>query len=197
VEQVVATVHGTSDRLDVTITWTGGSPTHHRTARRVKRYEQLEDFEKLLARVRELHAAGRTCEAIAERLNAEGFHAPYATRIFSKKNVGRLLRKYFPSNCHRRSSLRESLQSDEWLPNELARRVGIGKTTIHRWIEFGWVRHRIIPHGHRRLHACWADAAELARLTKLAKTPRHWYDPPLPGRLTTPGPTPKTTPPPR
>lgn len=191
VEQVVATVHGKSDRLDVIITWTGGSQTHHQTARRVKRYEQLADFEKLLKRVRELHEAGQTCEVIAEHLNAEGFHAPYATRVFRKKNVGRLLRKYFPTERKRVSRLKQFLKPDEWLPNDLAQRIGIGKTTMHRWMELEWIHYRAVPRTARPLYACWADAAEIERLTELAKTPRHWYDPPLPSRLTKPGPKPK------
>jgi hypothetical protein len=190
VEQVVATVQGQSDRLDVAITWTGGHTTRHQTTRRVKRYEQLADFDKLLSRVRQLRGAGQTCEAIAERLNAEGFHAPYRTRVFHKKNVGRFVRKYFAEGRPVQRRVKHLLKPDEWPPLDLARRIGVGKTVLYRWMERGWIHYRVVP-APRPLYVCWADAGEIERLTCLVKSPRHWYDPPLPHRLTTPRPKPK------
>jgi hypothetical protein len=77
------------------------------------------------------------------------------------------------------------LARDEWFVNDLARRLGIGRSTLHRWIRQGWVRYRQPP-GYRAAFICWADKAELRRLTELSRTPQHWYDLPVPGRLTTP-----------
>ncbi len=186
VEQVVATVRGQSDRLDVAITWTGGHVTQHETIRRVKLYEQLADFDKLLARVRQFHETGQTCEAIAEQLNAEGFHAPYRTRVFHKKNVGRFIRKYLTVDRPVRRRVRHLLKPDEWTPVDLAHRIGIGKTALYRWMERQWIHYRVVP-APRPLYVCWADVREVERLTELVKRPRHWYDPPVPSRLTTPG----------
>jgi DNA invertase Pin-like site-specific DNA recombinase len=185
VEEVEAAVEGTSDRLQVKITWVGGATTDHVTSRRVKRYEQLVNFEQLLARVKEFHTAGKTAEAIAQQLNAEGFHSPYGNRLFLKKNVGNFIRKYIHHVPHAQKRWKQKLKPHEWYRDDLCRHLKIRKGTLHRWISKGWVHYRVLE-GPRTHYACWADAAELKRLTELAKTPCHWYDPPLPSRLTTP-----------
>ena len=185
VEQVVANVVDKTDRVCATITWTGGQNTAHETSRRVKRYEQLADFDRLLQRVRELRDTGHTGLAISEHLNAEGFHTPYGTRQFRKKNVECFIRKYLSRGRQTHQRLKHLLKNHEWAPIDLARLLGLGKTTIYKWMELGWVHYRKVPYS-RPLYACWADQGELERLTELAKTPRHWYDSPLPSRLTTP-----------
>ena len=75
-----------------------------------------------------------------------------------------------------------------WPPYS-ASKLGIGKNTLHAWLQRGWVRYRRLP-GYRGRCVCWADAGELERLGRLARTPRGWWDPPLPSELTTPKPLP-------
>jgi hypothetical protein len=72
---------------------------------------------------------------------------------------------------------------------DLAGKLGIGKNTLHAWLQRGWVRYRRLP-GYRGRCVCWANAGELERLGRLADTPRGWWDPPLPSELTTPKPVP-------
>lgn len=186
VQEVLATTEGNSDVLNVQITWVGGHVTTHQTRRRVKRYEQMVDFTKLVARVREMREAGLPSEEIAEKLNAEGFRCPYGPRGFWKKNVQRFIRKHLgggtPSMRH---LLKRLLRPDEWLVSELAEELGLGPTTIHHWMQWGWIEYRQVPYG-RKLHACWADANDLNRLHELARRPRNWFDPALPSWLTTP-----------
>jgi hypothetical protein len=55
------------------LTWVGGQASEHEVLRPVLAYEQMAGFDRLLARIRELHALGQSFVAIAERLNAEGF----------------------------------------------------------------------------------------------------------------------------
>ena len=76
VERVEVAVEGVTDRVGVTITWAGGQQTRHEVTRPVSRYDQTADFDRLMARVRQLRTAGQTCAAIADRLNAEGFRPP-------------------------------------------------------------------------------------------------------------------------
>jgi DNA invertase Pin-like site-specific DNA recombinase len=188
VQEVLATTEGTSDRLTLRITWVGGHVTEHHTRRRVKRYEQLIDFPQLVARLCELRAANLSSDQIADRLNAEGFQCPYDPRGFQRKNVQRLMMKHLGGGpLSPRRVLKRQFRPDEWLASELAAALKVSRTTIHGWMTAGWVEYRRVPCAHARpRYACWADAAELTRLRALARTPRHWYDPPLPGWLTTP-----------
>src|SRR4029077_16769066 len=71
VERVEVEIEGVSDRVRVTITWAGGQHTHHELIRPVGRYEQTADFNRVMARVRELRAVGRSFVAIARQLNTE------------------------------------------------------------------------------------------------------------------------------
>ena len=49
-DQVTILVEGRSERAAITCHWAGGVPTRHDLRRPVARFEQLHDFERLLAR---------------------------------------------------------------------------------------------------------------------------------------------------
>jgi DNA invertase Pin-like site-specific DNA recombinase len=185
VERVEATVEGVSDRVRVTITWAGGQQTNHEVIRPVARYGQAADFDRLLDRVRQLRAEGLSFAVIAERLNAEGFHPPKEAERFHKNIVSRLARRYMTGDQSPLHSSRAALGRDEWFVIDLAKRLEIGKTTLHAWLHEGWVRYRRLP-GYRGRCVCWADPDELERLGRLARTPRTWWAPTLPSELTTP-----------
>jgi hypothetical protein len=185
VERVEVAVEGDSDRVRVTITWVGGQSTSHELTRPVQRYEQTTDFGRLMARIMELRAAGQTSAAIAECLNTEGFHPPKGAVGFHKDIVSRLVRRNAPGDRPPRESDRAALDRDEWFVIDLAKRLGIGKNALHAWLQRGWVRYRRLP-GYRGRCVCWADAGELERLGRLARTPRGWWAPALPSELTTP-----------
>jgi DNA invertase Pin-like site-specific DNA recombinase len=189
VERVEVAVEGVSDRVRVTIIWAGGQPTHHELTRPVGRYEQTADFDRLMARIGELRARGQTSAAIADRLNAEGFRPPKGGVRFHRDIVSRLVRRHTPGDPPLRKSDRTALGQDEWFVIDLAGHLGIGKNTLHAWLQRGWVRYRRLP-GYRGRCVCWADAEELERLGRLARTPRGWWDPALPSELTTPKPLP-------
>ena len=75
VEKIVVDV-GDHESVDVTIHWTGGFTSQHEIARSVSQYEQLQEFDQLVTRIRTLHAAGEPIPAIARQLNEEGFTPP-------------------------------------------------------------------------------------------------------------------------
>ena len=79
------------------------------------------------------------------------------------------------------------LEGGERFAVDLASELGIPKNLLHLWIRRGWVRHRRLD-GYRAPCICWADADELRRLHRLYRTPRGWWDPPLPRELITPKP---------
>jgi hypothetical protein len=187
VERVEVQVEGVSDRVRVTINWAGGQQTRHEVTRPVGRYEQTTDFGRLMARIMELRAAGQTSAAIAECLNTEGFHPPKGAVGFHKDIVSRLVRRNAAGDRPPRELDRAALDRDEWFVIDLAKRLGIGKNALHACLQRGWVRYRRLP-GYRGRCVCWADAGELERLGRLARTPRGWWDPALLSELTTPKP---------
>lgn len=183
VERVETSVERNSDRLEVTITWTGGQQIHHEVSRPVKNYRQIADFDRLVTRIKELQAGGHSRETIGDLLNTEGFHPTCGAERFNPGILSRFVRRYIASGrvC---TQVRPALEQNEWFVNDLAKHLEIGRSTLYRWVRQGWVRYRQPP-GYRAAFICWADKAELRRLTELARTPQHWYDPPVPDRLTT------------
>ena len=59
----------------------------------VRRFEQLANFDQLLARAVALRTAGTTAEQIAARLNAEGFR-PATRSAFNAPMIRRLLQRH-------------------------------------------------------------------------------------------------------
>jgi hypothetical protein len=124
VERVEVTVEGNSDGVHVTITWVGGHQSHHQVIRPVQRYEQAADFERLMARVRELRSEGLTCAVIAEHLNAEGYRPSHRTTRFHKDIVARLLRG--ARNSPARKADQSILGKDEYFVRDLPGGWGSG-----------------------------------------------------------------------
>jgi hypothetical protein len=185
VERVEVAVEGTIDRVRVSIAWAGGQRTSHTVTRPVLRYEQTSDFSRLMARIQELRAEGRTFAAIAERLNAEGFRPPRGAGRFHKDIVSLIVRRRTLGYRPPPKSDRSALGPDEWFVVDLAREVGIPKNTLHAWRQRGWVSFRRPP-GPRTPCACWADPEELDRLRRLARAPKGWWEPAPILQLTTP-----------
>jgi DNA invertase Pin-like site-specific DNA recombinase len=186
VEEVVVTVQGDSERVDVTIHWAGGQTTQHQVVRPVKRYEQLADYGRLCKRIDELREGGLSLAEVAGRLNAEGFRPPKRSKTFNGPIVGQLLWRRGARGPRPRALAESGLLGEhEWLLTDLARKGGMPPVTLHRWIRVGWVHARKLPTpgGH---WAIWADAEELERMSRLRSCPRGWSDEPILAELTKP-----------
>lgn len=169
VARVVVTPAGTSEQVQVTTEWVGGSETTGLIARPITRTADLSTYAAVCARVRALTADGLAAAAVAECLNAEGYRPARGER-FGVQTV-RDLRRQLGVSAHRpRGRTRDGLGPDEWWRADLAERLGIAKTTLEHWIVQGWVRARQEPRGLRRW-IVWADAAELQRLDWLRQRP--------------------------
>jgi len=88
-EQVAVTVEGNTDRVDVELQWAGGFVSRDTLSRPVQTYEQLSNYDELVARINALRAEGKKLPEIAATLNAEGFHPPKRTRKFTKAILSR------------------------------------------------------------------------------------------------------------
>ena len=188
VQQVMIDVQGTTDRVDVTIDWTGGFTSQHELSRPVLRYSQLADYDRMISRIEELRKGGLSYAAIAEHLNREGFRPTKQAQRFQSDLVSGVMRRHYKVSSGPRSRVPAGLlKENEWLVIGLAQELEMPKNTLIAWIRQGWVRVvRQLP-GYRGRIICWADADDLDRLRQLQQTKRGWWDPPLPPDLITPG----------
>ena len=79
-DEVVVTVEGESDRTEVELHWAGGFVSHHALSRSVQTYEQLSNYQELVAHIEQLRGERKTLTEIAASLNAEGFRPPKRAR---------------------------------------------------------------------------------------------------------------------
>lgn len=171
IERVEVAVQGETEWADVAIHWAGGFISRHEIRRPVRRLEQLRDFSALMARVLELHRAGKASSEIADRLNAEGFHPAKRRETFNNSMVRQMLSRQFRSGPRPRSLTEASpLQDHEWWLTDLARELRIPVPTVHSWLRRSWIISRKLP-GPAGRWILWADADELDRLRRLRGCP--------------------------
>lgn len=174
----VEAVNGT-ERLAVTIHWSGGFTSHHESRRSVQAFEDLEDSAALLRRAQELYNQGYSEGDIVTQLNREGFR-PARAGAFTKTSLPAL------KLLLRRRGLigdRPKLPLNFWRATRLANALGVGRSTLTQWRHRGWVQ--AAPAGSRWIY--WADGTEINRLRELMSsyTNGHSY----PKHLTTPSQT--------
>ena len=170
IEHVTVTVDKASERVDVELHWTGGLVEPHILSRPVKRYDLQGDYPRLVEKLRLWGAEGLSAAAIADGLNAEGFRPPKRAKRFSSAMVRRLLWHLDLTRRQPHGSA-AGLGRDEYRPGGLARRLGISRDTVRRWLRAGWLTARRDAEGQ---HVIWADASELRRLHELHRLPRTW-----------------------
>jgi hypothetical protein len=177
VEQVVVEVMGQSERVTVSIRWTGGFESEHEIRRAVGKFEQLESADEIRSRIIALKQQGHTHEAVARQLNTEQFRSTSGGE-FTSPIISQLCCK-FRAEGHLQDDA--ATTSDHWKLGQLAKQLGIPSATLSTWRRRGWV------HADRRggRWILWADEKELQRLHRLADHNRIGLQP-TPSRLTTP-----------
>ena len=186
IERVEVAVQGQTEWVDVAVHWSGGFVSRHEVRRPVRRLEQLRDYSALMDRVLELHRAGLTSGAIADRLNVEGFRPAKRRETFNRSMVRQMLSRRFRSGpCPRALTESSPLEDQEWWLTDLARELGMPVPTVHCWLRRGWISARKLAGAGGRW-ILWADDKELDRLRRLRASPRSWSDQPYPPELTTP-----------
>src|SRR5262249_61005299 len=119
----------------------GGLISTHQLAGPVSRYDQQTNYPRLVQRLREMCAQRHSASAIAARLNAEGFRPPKRTQQFTAAMVQRL-RLRLGLRRRQRHGSREGLSRHEYRPTELARRLGVSRDLVRRWLRVGWLNVR-------------------------------------------------------
>jgi DNA invertase Pin-like site-specific DNA recombinase len=150
-ERVVIRVHGESERADLACHWAGGVVTKHTLIRPVRRFEQLEHFDQMLAQITEMRSQGATAQCIADRLNAEGwrppkkhtFDAAMIRRLLQRRGLG-TKRPIWSGNVPRIDETEMTLQ-------ELADRLGAHRQTVYGWLRRGKLTGRLAQVGTQRI----------------------------------------------
>ncbi len=167
-ERVTVEVDKESNQVKVRLQWMGGVQTEQAIARPVARYSQGSDQSRLVSRLKELCKKGLSSSEIAANLNAEGFRPARQAKEFNGAIVLRL-RKQLGLSTGVRHGGKEGLGKQEYRPGGLAKKLGVPRDAVKRWMRRGWVNVRRDDRGH---HVIWADADELRRLRQLHRLPR-------------------------
>jgi hypothetical protein len=161
IDQVLVEVRGNSERVAVTIRWSGGFESHHEIRRPVGKFEQLEAADEIRSRIIALKQQGYPHHAVARHLNDEHFHSA-SGGPFTVPIVSQLCRK-FRAESHLID--KPTVPGDRWKLGDLAKHLRIKPETLSTWRRRGWLYAEKI--GQRWI--LWADAEELNRLQQLAE----------------------------
>src|SRR5215467_14547628 len=174
IEKITVAVAGTSELVDVTITWAGAHQTTGQAVRPVARLDQLSYYPALLARVTELAQAGQNNPQIAGVLNAEGFRPPKRTSRFTGGQVRTLItQRGIRSQRNGRPAVLTSLAPGQWSVPGLAAELGMPTATIYNWIYRGWITARHAPRTRNWIIA--ADGEQMRQLRERRARPPGFY----------------------
>lgn len=178
VDKVIVTVLGTSERVQATIVWAGGSTTSGELVRPVQRLNQMSYYPQLVDRIRELAGQGIGASRITDSLEAEGYRPAKGGNRITSNTIRNLMRQLGCSagrvHRHRPAPPGEDPGPDEWWLKHLATELDMATATLYNWINRGWITtrrescwpHRLIAH---------ADQQELAELRERRTRPPGWY----------------------
>ena len=172
---------GRTERVSVTVRWTGGVVSVHHVNKSVFSYEQLHDFQRLSARIRELKDAGQQSGEIAAQLNAEGYRAARGDGRFTADRVRQVVSRLGLGRPKPATPGQEArLRSGEVWMTELACELKIPIPTLTAWCRKGWVHARKVMTPDPR----WAvkiDAGRAGQASSPARGPRLGDGAPIPG----------------
>ncbi len=171
---VVEVIEGT-ERLAVTVHWSGGCTSQHETRRTVMSFDELENAESLFSRARELYNSGCPRTEMIRQLNDEGYRSARKEQ-FTDSSINAL---FLALRRKGMIGAKPVLSGPWWRSGDLSQKLGIKPSTLTGWRHQGWVQAKQI--GSRWIY--WADTDEMQRLQKLASYPAGILKP---GELTSP-----------
>jgi DNA invertase Pin-like site-specific DNA recombinase len=118
-----------ADAVEVKIVWVSGAYSELTIHPAVQRTADLADYDRLIARLAELSAAGYGDQEIAQRLGAEGFRGARSTRL-SGDMVGKLRRANSVPSLRTRFRQQARFEG-QWTTAGLARHLGVSR----RWLD--------------------------------------------------------------
>jgi len=157
-------------RLEVQIVWVSGASSQHSVRPGLQSTADLEEYERLLERLRELSSAGYDDGVIAERLAEEGFRGARSEHL-SADTVGKLRRQHKIISL--RATYRQQAQIDgQWTVAGLIRELGVNRRRVYELIERGVVPARQDPQSRHYLIPDDPEVLALLKGTVASSVPR-------------------------
>ncbi len=182
VDRVVVQAEGTSEQVQVRIVWVGGGQTDGVVRRSVAQLARLRGYPQLCQRVADLTRRQLSAPAIAQQLEEEGYTSARVGNRLGAAGVRTIQERLDLRGRRVRPHSRNGLGPQEWWVSELVSQCGVARSTIHHWLQQGWLRARREEAPQRRW-IIWADAAEVERLrawqqrSVADKTRQRWTHP--------------------
>jgi DNA invertase Pin-like site-specific DNA recombinase len=172
IERITVDAIGSSERVNVVVTWAGGACSTHEIIRPVAKLEQLSYYPELCQRVRCLAGEGLDAKRIAVQLNTEGFRPPKRREDFVAQGVRDLMRRLGLRSSRAPSKNFENLGEHKWTLPGLATVIGMPSMTLYNWVRRGWVK---AQQQDSKRWIVWADEREIERLRERHKRPAGYY----------------------
>jgi hypothetical protein len=165
IERVELTRRGGTELIDVVVHWRGGGVGRHVARQRVRGYQNLGRYAELRDRVAGLRASGASSTDIAAALNREGFAMPRG-EAFNGCAVRRLCRQIQLAGRPAESRDSGGPKAGEWWLPDLAVALGVPRSVLYRWREWGYVIARQRA-GDQTQWVVRAGTGEMRRLRRL------------------------------
>lgn len=136
IERIVVEVIGCTERLSVTVHWSGGYISQHETRRTVSTFDELEDSEALFRRAQKLYNSGCPRSELIRCLNNECFR-PARKSQFTETSINALMLVLRRKGMIR---TRPEVAKPFWKSTELSKELGIKPSTLTGWRRRGWVQ---------------------------------------------------------
>jgi DNA invertase Pin-like site-specific DNA recombinase len=174
IDQVVVTVIGESEKVEVQINWAGGHQSQTTLIRPVARLEQLSYYKELCQKVAELHSKGMKSAAIAHQLTKEGWRPPKRRKTFNGFSVSTILSRLGLTNARYSRTKERSQEKNLWSLNELAQKLDMPSITLYSWLKKGQLdAYQDTSHPYK-IWTIRADEKEIERLRALRAKPKKW-----------------------
>lgn len=176
IERVLVTVIEDTEKVQVEVHWLGGHKTKTQINRPVSRLDQMSDYQALMARVKLLQSQGHNAPAIAETLNAEGWHPPKRRETYNAPMVRSLLsRQGLGTGTQKQQhTIDIKRKAHEWTLKELGIQLQIPEPTLYAWLYKGQLKGRKVKVASRSIWLIHLDDREQEQLRK-QRTAQHLW----------------------
>lgn len=178
IEAIEVEVVGESERVEVTIEWSGGERSSGSLRRPVARWEQVSYYDEMLDALGAWREEGLSHGAMAARLDAHPeWFPPKRSLTFSRAGVATLL-GYLDARegARRESGVEPRAAGERWSVAQLARALEMPQPTVYAWLVKGVVRGTKEVVGSRARWRLDVNEEEFAELKRRRQRKPSWSE---------------------